>query len=438
LSSRQPVADPERATLRRVAWRLLPFLTLGYLISFIDRANVGFAALQMNHDLGLSAAAFGFGSGLFFLSYALLEVPSNLILQRVGARRWIARIMISWGLASAAMAWVSGPNSFYTLRLLLGAAEAGFFPGVIVYISHWFPAPFRARIIAMFMIAIPMSSVLASPLSATLLRLEGLLGWHGWQWLFVIEGLPALLLGLLAYWWLPDRPSQARWLSPDQCRWLTDRLESEAAARDSAVPPVSLWRLFCNRYVLVAALLCAASTAVSQSISIWQPQIIKSLGLDATQTGWVNGVPFLLASIGMVWWGRRSDARNERVWHCGLPLLLVGAGLALTPFAATLAPMLILLTLILTGVYAFKGPFWALSTEWLSAPTAAGGIAYINAIGAAATFASTSLLGLIRDRTGSFTLALLPMAALSVVAVWALIWISRVPRPVSASVRSER
>lgn len=415
-------AELERSTLRRIAWRLLPLLTLGYLVSFIDRANVGFAALQMNRDVGLSAAAFGFGSGLFFLSYALLEVPSNLLMQRYGARRWLARIMISWGLLSAATALTRGPLSFYALRLLLGAAEAGFFPGVVLYLTYWFPNAWRARIVALFMIAIPLSSMLGSPLSAALLGTEGLLGLHGWQWLFIAEALPAILLGLFALAWLQDGPAQARWLSGAQRDWLRARLEQEAAARGALVGATPVRLLLRDRRVLIAGLLCAGSNAVSQSLSIWQPQIIKSFGISASQTGWVNAIPFALATGLMIWWGRRSDRLNERLWHTAVPLTLVGAALLGTLAVSALWPTVALLSVVFVSTYAFKGPFWAMSTQWLSAPSAAGGLALINSAGSFATFAGSWLLGLIKDRTGSFPLGLLPMALLCLLGVATLLW----------------
>ena len=417
--------DLERNTLRRVAWRLLPLLTLGYLVSFVDRSNVGFAALQMNRDVGLSQAAFGFGSGLFFLSYALLEVPSNLLMQRFGARRWLARIMISWGLLSAATALTRGPQSFYLLRLLLGAAEAGFFPGVVLYLTYWFPAAWRARIIALFMIAIPLSSLLGSPLSATLLGSEGVLGLHGWQWLFLAEALPAVLLGAFSLWWLQDGPAEARWLSDAERGWLRARLAHEAGDGGRPVQALPLARVLRHPRVLIAALMCAGSNAVSQSLSIWQPQIIKSFGISAAQTGWVNAIPFGLASALMIVWGRRSDRRGERLWHTAIPLTLVGAGLLGTLAVSALWPTVALLSVVLVSTYAFKGPFWALSTEWLAAPSAAGGIAFINAAGAAATFAGSWLLGVLRERTGSYPLGLLPMALLCLAGVATLLWTQR-------------
>jgi MFS family permease len=410
--------------MRRVAWRLLPLLIAGYFIAFVDRVNVGFAALQMNRDLGLSSAVFGLGSGLFFLSYAIFEVPSNLILKRVGARLWLARIMISWGILAAAMALVVGPKSFNALRLSLGAAEAGFFPGVIVYLTYWFPRAYRARVVAVFMVAIPVSSFVGSPISALLLQADGALGLRGWQWLFIIEAVPAVLLGMAALVVLTDRPAQAKWLNVEQRDWLAARLAEEQVSQTTSGALAyrsGLWALMSNRRVLLAALLCAGSAGVSQCLAIWQPQLLKSFGLTNWQTGLANALPYGIASLLMIVWGRRSDRLRERYWHALLPLALVAAALYAALLTHSFWPTLLLLCLVLTATYAFKGPFWAMSTEWLTHDSAAAGIAYINAIGAVAAFAGTTVLGMIRDHGGSYAQGLLPLAtlcALGVVALW--------------------
>ncbi|MCB4800487.1 sugar phosphate permease [Methylobacterium brachiatum] len=411
------VPEIERATLRRVTWRILPFLMLAYFIAFVDRVNAGFAALQMNHDIGLSAAQFGLGGGLFYVSYVLCEVPSNLAMERFGARIWIARIMITWGLVSAAMAFVVGPVSFYAVRLLLGAAEAGFFPGVILYLTYWFPRAYRGRIVAVFMVAIPISSFLGSPISAAILNTDGMLGFRGWQWLFILEALPAVLLGVIAFAILPDGPAQARWLAPQQRAWLQDRLSAErASVVDSQAAParhLSVWQVMRNRYVLAASLIYAGASGASQCLSLWQPQIIKSFGLTNLETGLLNSVPFGIASVLMILWGRSSDRKRERVWHTALPLGLLALSLAASIATAHLLPTILILCLAVTATYTVKGPFWALSTEWLSAGAAAAGIAQINAIGNIGGFVGTYLLGVIKDATGSYPLGLLPLVILS-------------------------
>jgi ACS family tartrate transporter-like MFS transporter len=411
------VPEIERATLRRVTWRILPFLMLAYFIAFVDRVNAGFAALQMNHDIGLSAAQFGLGGGLFYVSYVLCEVPSNLAMERFGARIWIARIMITWGLVSAAMAFVVGPVSFYAVRLLLGAAEAGFFPGVILYLTYWFPRAYRGRIVAVFMVAIPISSFLGSPISAAILNTDGMLGFRGWQWLFILEALPAVLLGVIAFAILPDGPAQARWLAPQQRAWLQDRLSAERASvvdsQAAAARHLSVWQVMRNRYVLAASLIYAGASGASQCLSLWQPQIIKSFGLTNLETGLLNSVPFGIASVLMILWGRSSDRKRERVWHTALPLGLLALSLAASIATAHLLPTILILCLAVTATYTVKGPFWALSTEWLSAGAAAAGIAQINAIGNIGGFVGTYLLGVIKDATGSYPLGLLPLVILS-------------------------
>jgi MFS family permease len=359
---------------------------------------------------------------LFYLTYVLLEIPSNLALQKVGARLWIARIMISWGLVSAGMAFISGPNSFYAMRLLLGAAEAGFFPGVILYLTYWFPAAYRARIIAIFMVSIPLSSFIGSPLSAALLQLDDWLGLKGWQAMFVLEALPAVALGVLTPLLLSDNPSKAKWLQPQEKEWLMQRLASETAPRLGTRDHASLRQVLTNRYVLAAALIYAGASGASQVLSLWQPQIIKSFGLSTFHTGLLNSIPFGVASILMLWWGKRSDRKNERVWHTGIPLAAVALSLSFVAFATNSLPVTVgLLVIAVTGTYLFKGPFWALASEWMTGAAAAAGLAQVNAIGNLAGFAGSALLGVIKDATGSFSMALLPIAAISAVGCLVLV-----------------
>src|SRR5947207_7416727 len=317
----------EARTMRRVAVRVVPFLMVCYFVSFLDRVNLGFAALQMVRDLHFSATVFGLGGGIFFVSYFFSEVPSNLLLEKFGARRWIARIMITWGMLAGAMALVKGPQSLYLMRLLLGAAEAGFFPGVILYLTYWFPAEHRARIVGLFMVAIPVSSFVGSPISAALLETDGWLGLRGWQWMFIVEALPAVLLGLACLFVLSDRPADARWLGSDERNWLLARLQAEDR-RGKPVRRMSVWQVLWNKHVLVLSVVLAGSTAVSSGLQLWQPQIIKSYGLTNMQTGLLNAIPFALASLIMVWWARRSDRTGERIWHASLPLMLTAVSLA--------------------------------------------------------------------------------------------------------------
>ena len=415
------------AVMRKVTWRILPFLMVCYFIAFVDRVNAGFAALQMNHDAGITPTAFGLGGGLFYISYVICEVPSNLAMQKVGARLWIARILISWGLVSALMAAVVGPWSFCAVRLLLGAAEAGFFPGVILYLTYWFPAETRGRIVAIFMVAIPISSFLGSPISAALLGTGGWLGLRGWQWLFILEAVPAVALGFLSLAVLPDGPRDAPWLSRAERDLLAGRLAREEARPKPAAGHLPLWRVLANPYVLAASLIYAGASGASQCLSLWQPQIIKSFGLSTSATGWLNALPFGIASVLMVLWGRSSDRRRERVWHTALPLLLLAASLCAALLTSALVPTMVLLCLAVTATYVVKGPFWALSTEWLAAGAAAAGIAQINAMGNIGGFVGTALLGAIKDATGSYALGLLPIAALSAAGLVAVLALGRGP-----------
>ncbi len=414
----------EAATMRRVFMRMLPFLILAYLICYIDRVNVGFAGLQMNQDLGLSKTIFGLGGGIFFIGYFLLEVPSNLALERFGASRWIARIMVSWGIISGLMAFTAGTTSFLTLRFLLGAAEAGFFPGVILYLTYWFPAAHRARIVGIFMVAIAAAGFIGSPISGALLGLDGWLGVRGWQWVFILEAIPAVLMGLVSLVWLTDRPEHAKWLPPEQRAWLAGRLAAEHA-REKRVPHMSVWRVIREKHVLVMALVYAGPAGASSGLAIWMPQIVKSYGLTNLQTGFVTAVPYLIAAVLMVVWGHHSDRTGERVWHNALPIGAIAVGLLATCFVTSLWPMMVLLTLVVVGTRASNGPFWALTTEFLAAPVAAAGIAQINALGNLSGFVANYLIGVIKDATGSYSLSLLPIMALGAIAAVAVVWISR-------------
>jgi ACS family tartrate transporter-like MFS transporter len=400
----------EKTTLRLVSLRLLPFLMLAYLVCYIDRTNAGFAALQMNKDIGLSGTVFGLGGGIFFIGYFLFEVPSNLALEKFGARRWICRIMITWGLVSAGMALAVGPASFIGLRFLLGVAEAGFFPGVILYLTYWFPAEQRARIIGIFMVAIPVSGFIGSPISGTLLGLDGWLGLRGWQWVFILEAAPAVLLGFVCLAWLTDGPAHARWLRPDQRDWLAAKL-AEEKTQAKRVAHGSAWRVVRNPTVLALAIIYAGGATASSGLGLWQPQFIKSFGLTNAEVGWVNALPYVFSAVAMIWWGHRSDRRNERLWHTAIPLGLSGLSLALCIPFPTLIPTVTLLCVCVVCTSVTRGPFWALASEYLSAPSAAAGIAMVNAMGTGCGFICNALMGSIYDATHSYPLAMLPIVA---------------------------
>src|SRR5215213_11264829 len=416
----------EKATMRRVILRLVPFLMVCYFFALLDRVNIGFAALQMNKDLGLTPAMFGFAASLFFVSYFLVEVPSNLALQRVGARRWIARIMITWGLVTACMAFVIGPYSLYAMRFILGAAEAGFFPGAILYLTYWLPNEYRARILATFTVSIPLATFLGSPLSVSLLELDGALGLKGWQWLFVLEGIPTILLGISCLFVLTDKPREASWLSDAQRAWLVGRLDEEAA-RKKAIGHISLWQLARNKYFITMALVCAGASATGSVLSVWQPQILKALGLTNVQTGFVNSIPYGIATVLMVLWGRHSDSTGERRWHTAIPLLLAAFGfLAVNLTGSALIPTVFAVSCCLAGAYSFKGPFWALSAGWLSASTLAAGLAGINAIAnLIGGGIMVNAVGLLKEWSGSYAVGMIPLVILTLAGAISVLAISR-------------
>ncbi len=415
----------EAATMRRVSWRLMPFLLMAYLLCYIDRVNVGFASLQMNKAVGIDPKTYGLGAGIFFIGYFILEVPSNLALERFGARTWIARIMLTWGIISGAFALIGGPTSFLVLRFLLGAAEAGFFPGVILYLTYWYPAVYRAKIVGIFMVAIPLAGLIGSPISGAILGMDGILGLGGWQWIFILEAIPTLLLGLVAFFWLTDRPEHAPWLAANQQTWLIQTLEAERR-RAPRVTHDSIWKVMTNKYVLIMALVYAGAAGASTSLALWMPQLVKSFGFSNFGTGLVNAIPFGIAAIWMVLWGHSSDRSGERVWHNALPLAWMVLAMVATFWAiGNVWLMIPLLTLIAAGTYASKGPFWALSSEWLGAGAAAAGLAQINALGNLSGFFFNYLIGWIKDETGSFPLAIMPIAVVAAIGTVCVLMLGR-------------
>jgi MFS transporter, ACS family, tartrate transporter len=404
-------AELEKRVLRKITLRIVPFVMLLYFVAFIDRVNIGFAALTMNNDLGFSPTVFGFGAGIFFLGYFLCEVPSNLVLDKVGARIWIARVMITWGLISGAMAFVQGSTSFYILRFLLGAAEAGFFPGIILYLSYWFPARQRAAVTAIFMAAAPLSTVLGSPVSGALLGLHGIFGLSGWQWMFIIEGVPAVILGIVVLFYMTDRPEKATWLSNGERDWLVRTMNAEAAQK-AGTASHSVWRGLADLRVIALSLIYFGTSAGLYTLGIWAPQIIKEFGLSALQIGFLNALPGVVAVIAMVGWARHSDRTGERTWHVVAACLLAAIGLVLAGFAGTVLAVLLSLTLVNIGISSAKPPLWSMPTMFLSGSAAAAGIATINSIGNLGGFAGPAMIGWIKDLTGSFQGGLLFVAAL--------------------------
>jgi MFS transporter, ACS family, tartrate transporter len=402
----------EKRVMRKVTLRIVPFIMLLYFIAFLDRVNIGFAALTMNQDLGFSPTVFGLGAGIFFLGYFLFEVPSNLILHKVGARIWIARVMISWGLVSGCMAFVQGTTSFYTLRFLLGVAEAGFFPGIILYLSYWFPAAKRAQVTAIFMAAAPLSTALGSPISAALLEMHGLLGYAGWQWMFVLEAIPAVVFGIVVLFFLTDRPAKAKWLSEEEREWLQSTMQAEELARAAKQHHSSAWRGLADKRVLALALVYFGTSAGLYTLGIWSPQIIHSFGASSMEIGFLNAFPAVVGVIGMILWARHSDRKNERSWHVIAACLLAAAGLVYAGNASTLLAVIIALTLVTVGISASKPPLWSMPTLFLSGPAAAAGIATINSIGNLGGFVGPMMIGVIRQQTGSYTWGLYFVAGL--------------------------
>jgi ACS family tartrate transporter-like MFS transporter len=428
-------AELETRVLRKVTLRIVPFVMLLYFIAFIDRVNIGFAALTMNKDLGLSPTVFGFGAGIFFLGYFLFEVPSNLVLDKVGARIWIARVMISWGLISAAMAFVQGPNSFYALRFLLGAAEAGFFPGIILYLSYWFPARQRAAVTAIFMAAAPLSTVLGSPVSGALLEMHGLLGLSGWQWMFIVEAVPAMVLGVVVVFYMTDRPEKAAWLRDDERSWLVNTMNAERARKAGATSH-NIWRGLADLRVIALSLIYFGTSAGLYTLGIWAPQIIKEFGLSLRQVGFVNALPGIVAVVAMVLWARHSDRTFERTWHVVGACLVASLGLVLAGFSDTVLAVVLTLTLVNVGISAAKPPLWSMPTMFLSGSAAAAGIATINSIGNLGGFVGPAMIGWIKDLTGSFQGGLFFVAALLVVSAVLTLVLAR-SQPASAAAAAD-
>lgn len=402
----------EHRTMRKVYLRLLPFTFALYLICYLDRANIGFAALTMNRDLGFSSYIYGLGAGAFFWGYFILEVPSNLILERVGARRWIARIMISWGIVSGSFAFVQGPVSFFTLRFLLGLAEAGFFPGMILYFTYWFPPYHRARIIAGFMAAIPVSIGLGAPVSTALLGLDGVLGLAGWKWLFLAEAVPALVLGVSVLFYLTDRPEGAHWLAPDERNWLS-ALMAEERRRVHAESRISVWQSLIDRRVLALGMIHFAQAGVSVSMAVFVAQMIKQLGLTNMQTGWLTSIPFVCGTIGIVVWGHISDRMNERRWNLTASCVCMAVGLAGAAALQGSFWSVAALSVAMVGLYAGNAHLFPIPSMFLTGAAAASGIAWVNSLGILAGGVTSPVIGWIKDSTGGFAGGLYFLAALS-------------------------
>jgi ACS family tartrate transporter-like MFS transporter len=422
--------DRSDGILRKAAWRLIPVMGLMYIVSYLDRSNISFAALTMNKDLGFSPEIYGRGAGIFFWGYFLFEVPSNLMLEKVGARAWMCRIMVTWGLISMACAFIAGPISFYVLRFLLGAAEAGLYPGMILYMTYWFPQATRGRFIALFLAAVPMASVIGGPLSGWLLGIDSG-GLKGWQWLLLLEGAPSVLLGVALLWLLPDRPAGARWLTADEKAVIAQRLAAE--------PPGELhgfWEMLKDKRIWILMIPDFSIVIGLYGLGLWMPQIINGMGFSHLQTGFLVMLPYLCAVAAMLLAGASSDRSGERVFHVAGSALTAAAGLLGAAFLRQ--PLLVMLALCVAsaGIYSALAVFWTLPTAILRGLAAAGGLALLNSFANLGGYFGPDLMGWARQATGDFTLGLSLLAGMETLAAVAVIWIGRAffaPRTASAT-----
>lgn len=399
----------QRRALRKAAWRLIPLLALAYFFNYLDRTSVGYAALQMTDQLGLTAAQFGLGAGIMFVGYCLCEVPSNLAMYRFGARLWMARIMITWGLAAAATAFVVGPYSFYVIRFILGVAEAGFFPGVIFFLTLWFPIQYRTRVLAWFTVATPISFLVGGPLSIWLLQMHGMLGLAGWQWMFIIEGIPACILGLITLKVLANRPGEAKWLDDDERKALTDMVAAEGGREQKRHAFAAALK---DPRVWILSSITFSFTIGTYGIGIWLPQMLKSQGVELSAIGWVAAVPYFFSTIGLLYWARHVDRSGRGILNLIVALVLGGLALLFALNMGTLVPALVGITFAMVGTISAKTIFYTLPAKFLSGQAAAGGIALINSIGAFGGFVGPYLMGYLKEATGSFTSGLMVMACI--------------------------
>ena len=423
----------EKSTMRKIYWRLLPFAVLSYFLAYIDRINISFAGLTMRGDLNLSAADFGFWGGTFYWGYFLLEVPSNLAMEKVGARLWIARIMISWGLLAGFMAMVTGPWSFGIMRLLLGAAEAGFFPGIILYFTYWFPNRHHARIVSGFLMGLPFAVALGAPISTALLGLDGLFGLRGWQVMYIAEGVPTVLIGIATLFVLTDLPEQAKFLTPAEKNWLSTTLLAERQAKER-VRKFSIWQGMFDPKVLLLSLNYFGIVTASLGMLIFIPQIIKSLGSFSNMTvGWLTMIPYLCGALAMIVWGRVSDHMNERRWNLLGACVLSTVGLVLAGYTMGTWWALVGMSMAAMGFYGSKGPFWAMPPMFITGTGAAVAIAWINSVGNLGGFFGPWYVGVMKDATGSFAGGLFGLALLSLIAAAVCAFFLHIPNPITAA-----
>jgi len=394
---------------RKVLWRILPIITIAYFIAQLDRVNLSFAALTMNADLKFTPEVYGFGAGIFFWGYFLFEVPSNMIMAKVGARRWIARIMVTWGMAAGAMAFVHSENSFYLVRFLLGLAEAGFLPGMMLYLSYWIPAQSRAWAAGLLCLAVPLGPAIAGPISAPLLHLDWM-GMKGWQWMFVIEALPAIICGIFIFFYLDDKPGNAAWLTEEEQTAIRKRIDAEQTKEKNGKPESFLSVLF-SPQVLLLSLLYHTIVLGLYGVVMWFPQIIKALGISTEMVGLISPIPFCMAAVASILIAKSSDKYNERRWHIALSAFLAAGGLIASAYFQTPALVVLGFCLAAIGVYSVLPVFWAVPSSFLSKSAAPVGIAVINTLGSFGGFTGPWLVGKIREGSGSFFIALLVLSA---------------------------
>jgi MFS transporter, ACS family, tartrate transporter len=420
----------EKSAMRKIYMRLLPFAIFTYFLAYIDRINVSFAGLTMRGDLDLSATAFGFAAGTFYWGYFIFEVPSNVVLEKVGARLWIARIMITWGIFAGLTALVVGSTSFSVVRFLLGAAEAGFFPGIVLYFTYWFPAHHHARIVSGFLIGLPIAVAAGAPISTALLGMEGVLGLHGWQWMYIAEGVPTVLIGVVTFFVLTDKPEQAKFLTAEEKAWLGAKLLAERKAKE-AVRTFSMWEGMFNPKVLLLALNYFGIVVASLGVLIFVPQMIKSLGnLSNMTVGWLTMIPYITGGIGLVVWGRISDRMHERRWNLLGACLVSTIGLIITGMTMGTWWAMVGLSIATFGFYGSKGPFWSMPPMFLTGTAAAASIAWINSIGNLGGFFGPWYVGVIKDMTGSFSGGLYGLAFLCLISSIVCAFFLHIPNPV--------
>ena len=411
----------DEAVFRKCAWRLLPLITVAFFINFLDRTNVGFAALTMNRELGFTPSVYGLGAGIFFISYSIFQIPANLMLHRIGARRWLFLILVAWGATAAATAMVRSATSFYVLRFLVGMGEAGLFPGVILYLTFWFPKRHLGRFTSIFMCANPVSFVIGGPIASAILSLDGTAGLHGWQWLFILEGLPACFAGIVFLKLLPDGPAVASWLTDDERHFVSSSVVAEQAGKQR-----QLSRALCDPRVSALAVIYGGILFAIYGFGFWLPLLVQAVGFSTTATGFVVALLYVSAAPAMILWARSSDRRDERIWHTALAVLVAALALLIASRLHNSVTMLISLALTGAAMYSALTPFYGVASSLLSGPAMAGGFALINMVGGfLGGFAGQYIIGIVREKTGSYGPALAIIAASLAIAALIMLGLAR-------------